>query len=80
MLWSKSKMSPLSVLLRLASLSIVYCEHEAAVATPEQIAIAATGKLSQSLVQIFIWLLYANSLQTFFFATFSEAFNIKLEY
>ena len=53
MLWSKPKMSPLSVLLLLASLSIVYCEHEAAVATPEQIAIAATGKLSQSLVQIF---------------------------
>lgn len=32
------------LLLLFACLSAVFCGHEAAVATPEQIAIAATGK------------------------------------
>lgn len=33
-----------TLLLLIACLSAVFCEHEAAIATPEQIAIAATGE------------------------------------
>ena len=41
--WSKPGMAQ-KLLLLLAYLSVVFCGHEAAVAAPEQIAIAATGK------------------------------------